>query len=186
MSIAELVASLSTNPYFGAGFGLVGVGSGLAILRKLTIISTQIFQRHYLMSLEVPCRDKSYDWLLLWINRNTSKAQHLSVETTFNQTESGKIETKFDFVPSVGQHYFWYRGKLIFLERSRDQMLNLNTGVPWESVKLTTLGRDRRLYFDILDEGKSFFTFVYFQFQSNIGQIFHLFLFLFLFYIIFS
>ncbi|XP_015780991.1 mitochondrial chaperone BCS1 [Tetranychus urticae] len=154
MAISEIIASLSTNPYFGAGFGLVGIGSGIAILRKFLIVGTQVFQRNYLMSLEVPCRDRSYEWLLLWINRNTKNAQHLSVETTFNQMESGKVETKFDFVPSVGQHYFWYRGKLIFLERSRDQMLNLNTGVPWESVKLTTLGRNRQLYFDILDEAR--------------------------------
>lgn len=34
MGIQEIVASLSDNPYFGAGFGLFGVGAGVAALRK--------------------------------------------------------------------------------------------------------------------------------------------------------
>lgn len=34
MTIAELVSSLGNNPYFGAGFGLFGVGAGAAILRR--------------------------------------------------------------------------------------------------------------------------------------------------------
>jgi hypothetical protein len=31
--IEALVHALATNPYFSAGFGLVGVGAGLAVLR---------------------------------------------------------------------------------------------------------------------------------------------------------
>ena len=35
MTIAEYVHQLSDNPYFGAGFGLFGVGASAAILRKV-------------------------------------------------------------------------------------------------------------------------------------------------------
>jgi chaperone BCS1 len=34
MGVTELVASLADNPYFGAGFGLFGVGAVAAISRK--------------------------------------------------------------------------------------------------------------------------------------------------------
>lgn len=34
MTFTEYISSLSDNPYFGAGFGLVGIGAGAAMLRK--------------------------------------------------------------------------------------------------------------------------------------------------------
>lgn len=65
-----------------------------------------LFRRHYMMTLEVPCRDKSYQWLLQWITLNARHTQHLSVETSFQQHETGKVKTSFDFIPSVGTHFF--------------------------------------------------------------------------------
>lgn len=47
-----------------------------------------------------------------------------------------------------------YRRKWIRIERSREtQMLDLNTGTPWESVTFTALGTDREIFFNILQEG---------------------------------
>lgn len=34
MTFLEYVQTLSDNPYFGAGFGLFGLGAGAALLRK--------------------------------------------------------------------------------------------------------------------------------------------------------
>lgn len=34
MTIIDYVHTLSDNPYFGAGFGLFGLGAGAALLRK--------------------------------------------------------------------------------------------------------------------------------------------------------
>ena len=112
MTITELISSLGENPYFGAGFGLVGVGAGVAYLREGYQIGKVLFQRHYLMSIELACRDKSYNWLLNWLTKNTKHSQHLSVETDFKQLDSGKIETEFNFIPSVGIHFFSYKGKM--------------------------------------------------------------------------
>lgn len=47
-----------------------------------------------------------------------------------------------------------YRNSWIRVERTREkQMVNIQTGSPWENVTLTALGRDRSLYFDMLEEG---------------------------------
>ncbi len=41
------------------------------------------------------------------------------------------------------------------MERTREkQMMDLHTGIPWESVTFTALGRDRQIFFNILQEGR--------------------------------
>lgn len=155
--MTDYLSQLGTNPYFGAGFGLFGVGAAAAALRKGMQWGMVLFRRHYMITLEVPCRDKSYQWLLQWITRYARHTQHLSVETTFLQPEAGgSARTSFDFIPSVGTHFFAYGGSWIRVERTREQhTLDLHMGVPWETVTLTALGRDRQLFFRLLEEARS-------------------------------
>jgi len=107
MPLKEYFSSLSDNPYFGAGFGLAGLGVGLATLRKGFQVASIAFRRYYMITLEVPSRDSSFGWLLQWISVHATRTQHLSVETIVKQHDTGRITTHLDFVPSPGSHYFW-------------------------------------------------------------------------------
>ncbi|XP_032232146.2 mitochondrial chaperone BCS1 [Nematostella vectensis] len=155
MPITDLIPSLEGNPYFSAGFGLVGVGAVLAALRKGSLHGLVALRRFALTTLEVPSKDKSYHWVLQWITAQVSRAQHLSVETTFQQHETGRVSTRYDFAPSPGTHFFQYRKHWIRVERSREKMVDLTTGAPWETVTLTMLGRDKQVFFDLLDEART-------------------------------
>lgn len=65
------------------------------------------FRRHFMVTLEIPCRDKSYSWVLNWLTLKGARGtQHLSVETSYVQKDTGNVLTKFSFVPSIGTHFF--------------------------------------------------------------------------------
>lgn len=98
----------------------------------------------------------------------TTLAQHVSVHTVVAPaggdaptsaspsptTPSDNSVVQFDFAPCPGRHFVGYAGRMIMVERARaDQaMMDLTTGQPFETVKLTTFGRSRRVFEDLLQE----------------------------------
>ncbi|XP_060861299.1 mitochondrial chaperone BCS1 [Metopolophium dirhodum] len=156
MPMTDLLSTLGDNPYFSAGFGLFGLGLGAAVLRKGASAGVVLFRRNFMMTLEVPCRDKSYQWVLLWVTQKAARrTQHLSVETTFEQMDTGRVNTTYHFLPSIGVHLIEYHGKYIQVTRTREQQsLDLHAGVPWENVVLTTFGTNKSIFTNILEEAR--------------------------------
>ena len=156
MTFADLLSSLTDNPYFSAGFGLVGVGSGLAFLRKGAQTGFVLFRRHCMITLEVSNKDTSYEWVMQWMTQNKKNhMQHLSVSTLFHKHDSGKITTDFNFNPRPGAHFISYKKHWFRVERSRDNgMRDLATGLPWETITFTSIGRKKHIFSDILNEAK--------------------------------
>ncbi|CAF0765685.1 unnamed protein product [Adineta steineri] len=153
--LSDLITSLSANPYFGAGAGLIGIGTALAVFRRTSQYGLIFFRRQFMITLEVPNNDISYSWLLQWISHQLrDSSRHLSARTTLikNDDPSSRIQASYTFVPSVGTHYFRYQGKFIKVERTREQMIN--SGVPFESVQLTAFGQDRQIYIDMLEKAR--------------------------------
>ncbi|EOD34130.1 putative mitochondrial chaperone BCS1, partial [Emiliania huxleyi CCMP1516] len=152
---------LEDNPYFSAGFALGVAGTGLAAARGAGRGALTLAQRHLLVTLEVTSKDKSYPWVLHRLfggggGGGGALRQHVSVETVVERLANGKVETRFEFLPCPGRHVLRYNGSLLMVERQREQQtVDFQTGQPWESVRLTALGRSPTLFSELLAEAQA-------------------------------
>ncbi|PKC62006.1 hypothetical protein RhiirA1_435040 [Rhizophagus irregularis] len=160
MSESILSSLFSSNPYFSAGIGVLGFGAGLAALRQGLVRGSYLVRRKLLVSLEIPSKDKSYQWFLYWmskrINNNSRNNTHqYAVQTSFIQHDNGSISTTFSLIPGPGKHYFKWRGVWLQVERQRDaKLLDITSGSPWETVTLTTLSKDKYIFTELLQESR--------------------------------
>ncbi|VDK80704.1 unnamed protein product [Litomosoides sigmodontis] len=156
--VGKIYSYLSTNPYFGAGAGLAGLGMCLSIARKLAVVSNTLFRRRFLISLQISNEDPAYPWLLDYINRNSARqTRQVSVHTLVRQAESGRTVTNFTYLPGHGMHYFTYNYRWIQVERQREKQViqKGNYRTPFETVTLTTLGIDVGFLKNLLDKATS-------------------------------
>ncbi|KDE03881.1 mitochondrial chaperone BCS1 [Microbotryum lychnidis-dioicae p1A1 Lamole] len=175
-----IASRLDSNPIFSAGFGLMAVGVGLTFLRRSAVQIGTLAQRRLLVSLEISSKDASYLWFLQWMSQQAAKqaslsqkplrrigwdldglasrlkSHELAVETKYEQRGDGSSSAEFSLVPGPGTHYFRYHKAWFQVKRERaTNMLDLNSGAPWETVTLTTLSRDRQLFSSLLTEARS-------------------------------
>jgi mitochondrial chaperone BCS1 len=141
------------NPVFSGGFGLAMLAAGAQLLRFGSSAAMNIARKNLFVTLEVTSKDRSYPWVLHWLTARGSRTQHLSVETTLKSTLSGGTNTRFGFVPGPGFHLIWYKNHFLGVQRLREQqMVDLNTGKPWEKVQFMGIGRNTEIFESILQE----------------------------------
>ncbi|KAJ3151013.1 hypothetical protein HDU89_002223 [Geranomyces variabilis] len=156
-SSSALLEQFTSNPYFSAGFGLIGVTAGLAVLKQGAVHGVTFARRRLLVTLEIPSKDQSYAWFLQWMSAQGARrnAHQLAVETSFVRRDNGSVQSNFSLVPGPGRHYIRYDGAWFQVERQRERnMIDLKSGTPWETITLTTLSRDRQLFAKMLEAAK--------------------------------
>ncbi|KAI0362045.1 hypothetical protein OH77DRAFT_1491540 [Trametes cingulata] len=152
----------------------MGVGVGLTILRRGLTLSASALRRQMLVSLEMTNKDPAYDYFLAWMAHQSARAEaggapwwkirsaptwmrshQLGVQTLQEQRKNGSSSVMFKLVAAPGTHYLRYRKVWMQIKREREtKSPNLMTGMPWETITITTLFRDRGVFTELLSEAR--------------------------------
>lgn len=89
---------------------------GLAGLRRSANLLGHVLRRRMLVTLEIPNRDKAFEWFLAWQAEATRlsksrflRSHELSLETSYQQHANGSSEAVFNLVAGPGTHWLRYR-----------------------------------------------------------------------------
>ncbi|KAL5340122.1 BCS1 N terminal-domain-containing protein [Aspergillus crustosus] len=178
-----LMAQLTSNPFFTAGFGLAGLGVGARLAQKGLRHGADLIRRRLLVDVEITHKDDSYPWFLNWmriyqqsqlyaaqapatiksgfvdslLRKLTPAMRHYSMETKTITHSNGAINTHFTMVPGLGQHVIRYQNAFIFVNRQRESRAQEHqTGRPWETITLTTLYSQRHVFQDLFTEAHTY------------------------------
>lgn len=145
------------NPYFTAGFGLMGLGAGLTIARRGFMRLSQLAQRQLLCDLEIASKDASYDWFLEWMAKQPKRnSRNFAVETAYSRHDNGSITSSFSLVPGPGTHLVNWNSAYILVKRERSQrLMDITHGRPYETLTLKTLYAHRHVFTEMLQAAQS-------------------------------
>eukprot|EP00920_Eleutheroschizon_duboscqi_P034043 GHVT01081649.1.p1 GENE.GHVT01081649.1~~GHVT01081649.1.p1 ORF type:complete len:310 (+),score=59.55 GHVT01081649.1:34-963(+) len=146
---------LAENPYFSAGFGLASLGVAASFLRSSAQTLSAVARRRLFTSLEIPIHDESYRWVMQWLIQKGRMTNHLGIATTYVKDGAGNPVVHFDFIPSPGRHFLWFRRTLCVVDRTRDgQVVDMKSGRPWETLKLETTIWNRQALRELIGEAR--------------------------------
>ena len=87
------------------------------------------------------------------MRRFTPGIHHLAIETEKVEHPNGSVQTEFTLIPGPGKHIIRYRNAFLIVNRLREtRSMNHNTGIPWETITLTTLYSQRKVFEDLFTE----------------------------------
>lgn len=85
--------------------------------------------------------------------RLTPGIHHLAIETEKVEHPNGSVQTEFTLIPGPGKHIIRYRKAFVLVNRMREtRSMNHSTGIPWETITLTTLYSQRHIFEDVFSE----------------------------------
>jgi chaperone BCS1 len=160
-----LQKQLAENNFFSGGLILMLAGGAVAYFREVPGQIWSWVKSRIVIEVDILDRDAAFDWLDDWLSRHPyaqDKARWLSVRTKAvdyrdrQHNPTGDHRPRILFTPAPGEHWLFYRGRLVVLTRERPKM-NQQTAQPVnvrESFHLQIFTRDRKLVQQLLEDAR--------------------------------
>ena len=156
---------LATNQLFGGGLILMVTGGLLAYFREVPGRIWQWLRRRWLIEIDILDRDPAFEWIDKWLAQHTysrNRARSLTVKTVSVDYNERQADPTMDarprilFSPAPGEHIFFYRGRLVILNRERPKPdgANAQSLSVRESFAIHIFSRDRNIARQLLEDAR--------------------------------
>lgn len=157
---------IETNQFFGGGLILMIAGGLVAYFREVPARIWSWLKHWWIIEVDVLDRDSAFLWIDEWLARHaysrrrarvlTVRTQPVSYEERLNDP-TGDARPRILFSPGPGEHYLFYRGRLVILNRQRPDM-NSNAAQQAPSVRetfhISVFSRDRNIIRQLLEDAR--------------------------------
>lgn len=167
-SLWELLrGQFADNQFFSGGLILMLSGAALAAARHIPGRVWGWIKHRCLTEIDIPDREPAFEWLDTWLAVHAysqQRARRLTVRVQQADHSQRVAEPGGDhrprilFSPAPGEHWLWYCGRLVILNRQRaDTETNSQGKAPLairETFTITIVSRNRRLAWKLLEEAR--------------------------------
>lgn len=156
--VTFVTEQVEQNEIFKGGLLLMVGGALLALVRGWPARIWSFIKRQSMVVIDIPDKDQAFKWVNLWLaEHNYSKkwARLITVKTERNDRQYDKPQIIFS--PAPGEHWLWYKRRLVILSRNRQQMgedsgVGSNRDPFREYFTIRILGRRRDLAYQLIEE----------------------------------
>lgn len=160
----EFVQSqLHTNQFLAGGFVLGLIAGVLHFFKALPGKAWDRLKSYFFIEVEIEDKDEAFGWMLKWLAAHpysSKKARRLSA-TTERTEDNRDPRPKIILSPARGQHWFMYRGRLVILNRNKDESgesagakASKDNWMKPETISVKVLGRRREVIRELIEEAR--------------------------------
>ena len=156
---------IATNQFFGGGLILMVGGGLLAYFREVPGHIWTWLKRRWVIEIDILDRDPAFDWIDKWLAQHTysrNRARSLTVRTETVDYQERQVDPAMDarprilFSPAPGEHIFFYRGRLVILNRERPKLdaAGVQPVNVRESFSIDIFSRDRSIARQLIERNR--------------------------------
>lgn len=117
--ISEITSSAG-NPFLSGGLIMMAVGALMALFRRAPNDLWNWLKLRFTVSVDVMNSDPAFEWLTAWLDAHPYSRRATRLSLTTSRGKEGQKPVVV-LTPAPGNHFFVYRGRLVWFHRDREQ-----------------------------------------------------------------